>query len=322
MLDTDTNQENIEKVENSSTIVKIQELQDISVYWNSFSEMYIPTSVWDQSRKLKYGIFEVMDATLILEMMKDMFTNKVGMQNQYIMDPITYRMQFSFRNTYKHSQDSYKYKLAIMINKIQINMNPQRLRDMLRFRQYLEAQTYIRELQKYRPHIRIQTFIDYRKSKNGKLSVEIEKKRKAVVRDWFRYVLWYVRLRKAARSFSSAPQTMYNHEGKVKISGKNTFIPVKLLKIQRKIQLTKGKPLRELKGIDLIKKASLAQYAELKQEARKKAIEHDSDDDALGYETSSSDDAESLMFSMEKMHEDILRDQEANSPMYTQMDDE
>lgn len=102
---------------------------------------------------------------------------------------------------------------------------------MLRFRQYLEAQSYIRELQKYRPHIRIQTFIDYRKRKNGKLSEEVEKKRKAVVRDWFRYVLWYIRLRKAARSFSSGPQTMYNHEGKVRVSDSTACIPVKLLKI-------------------------------------------------------------------------------------------
>ena len=57
--------------------------------------------------------------------------------------------------------------------------------------------------------MRIQTFIDYRK-KFGPLSGEIEKKRKAVVRDWFRLILWYVRLRKASKAFNSHYQGIKN----------------------------------------------------------------------------------------------------------------
>ena len=33
----------------------------------------------------------------------------------------------------------------------------------MRFKQYLEMFSYVREVQRFRPHIRIQTFIDYRK---------------------------------------------------------------------------------------------------------------------------------------------------------------
>jgi hypothetical protein len=43
------------------------------------SEMFIPSSVWEQSNGLKYGIFELIEADIIHEMMKDMFNNKVGM---------------------------------------------------------------------------------------------------------------------------------------------------------------------------------------------------------------------------------------------------
>ena len=45
------------------------------------SEMFIPTSVWDQSHELEYGIFELIQADMILEMMKDAFNRKVGLEN-------------------------------------------------------------------------------------------------------------------------------------------------------------------------------------------------------------------------------------------------
>lgn len=61
---------------NSSTILKMQEIKNISLYWNSMSEMFIPTSVWDQSFDQQYGIFEFIDADLVHEMMKDIFTKK------------------------------------------------------------------------------------------------------------------------------------------------------------------------------------------------------------------------------------------------------
>ena len=118
MLDTDVQQEAEERKENSSTIVKLQQLKDVSLYWNSMSEMFIPTSVWDQSHQLQYGIFELIEADMILEMMKDTFNQKVGLQNQYIVSPFTYQMQLAFRNTYKPATDLYKYKISIKIEKI------------------------------------------------------------------------------------------------------------------------------------------------------------------------------------------------------------
>lgn len=54
----------------------MQEIKNISLYWNSMSEMFIPTSVWDQSFDQQYGIFEFIDADLVHEMMKDIFTKK------------------------------------------------------------------------------------------------------------------------------------------------------------------------------------------------------------------------------------------------------
>jgi len=58
-------------------------------------------------------------------------------------------------------------------------------------------QGYIKELKRYRPTIRIQTMIDaVRKYPN---KTEFVTKKKAVIKDWFKIVLWYVRLRRASK---------------------------------------------------------------------------------------------------------------------------
>lgn len=48
--------------------------------------------------------------------------------------------------------------------------------------------------------MRVQAFIEYRESQGGTLTAVQERKRKAVCRDWWRMVLWYVRLRRAAKT--------------------------------------------------------------------------------------------------------------------------
>jgi len=119
------------------------------------SEMFIPTSVWEQCTDLPYGIFEVLEASIILEMMKDIFTHKHGIMNEYLIDPFSCRIQYAFRNTYNPSVDEYKYRVAVVNDKIRLNIKPLTLCDMMRFVQYHELQTYNHDLKRYRPMIRI-----------------------------------------------------------------------------------------------------------------------------------------------------------------------
>jgi hypothetical protein len=102
-------------------------------------------------------------------MMKDMFTSRVGMSNNFLMDPFTVRIQFAFRNSYNRNTDDYKYRIAIITDKIKLNVHPLTIRDVMRHNWYNEALTYIPDLKKFRPVLRIQTFIDLRK-KEKKLS--------------------------------------------------------------------------------------------------------------------------------------------------------
>ena len=73
------------------------------------SEMFIPTSVYDQSTDSRYGIFEVIEADMILTMMQDIFSQKVGITNNYLIEPFTYSMQFALRNSFDMRKDLYKY---------------------------------------------------------------------------------------------------------------------------------------------------------------------------------------------------------------------
>ena len=56
-------------------------LTGLRFYWNCMSEMYIPTSLWESTRHMKYQIFEAMDAQQLNELMIQAFTESG--QNQY-----------------------------------------------------------------------------------------------------------------------------------------------------------------------------------------------------------------------------------------------
>lgn len=82
------------------------------------------------------------------------------------------------RNYYNLNVDDYKYRIAVENEKLRINLRPMNLVDIMFFQNYLEASSYRRDLQRFRPLIRIQTFIDFRKTcRKGILPEDIEQKR-------------------------------------------------------------------------------------------------------------------------------------------------
>ena len=97
----------------------------MSFYWNSESETFIPNSVWESSLDLHYGVFELIEADIIHEMMKDIFQSKAGIQNNFILDPFSLRIQFGLRNYYNLNVDDYKYRVAIENEKLRIKMRPE-----------------------------------------------------------------------------------------------------------------------------------------------------------------------------------------------------
>lgn len=53
-----------------SSLLKNLTVRGLRVYWNSLSEMFVPTSLWEQTRELKYQIFEALDAQQLIELMQ------------------------------------------------------------------------------------------------------------------------------------------------------------------------------------------------------------------------------------------------------------
>jgi hypothetical protein len=41
------------------------------MYWNTTSEIFIPTSLWEQTRGMKYQIFEAVDASFLRDIMTE-----------------------------------------------------------------------------------------------------------------------------------------------------------------------------------------------------------------------------------------------------------
>ena len=68
-----------------------------------------------------------------------MFNTKLGIQNNYILDPFSIRIQLAFRNSYDMLTDDYKYRIAVVNDKIRLNINPTTLVDTMRFAQYYEG---------------------------------------------------------------------------------------------------------------------------------------------------------------------------------------
>ena len=57
----------------TNAVLKDLKASGARVYWNCLSEMYIPTSLWESTRSLKYQIFEAMDASQLNELMAQAF---------------------------------------------------------------------------------------------------------------------------------------------------------------------------------------------------------------------------------------------------------
>ena len=81
------------------------------------------------------------------------------------------------------------------------------------------------------------------------------------------------------------------------------YWPHSLLEVESHYQASKGKLVDVTRddGIKAVKKAKLADCDKIKKAARIKSMEEDSDDFAKGYDSTSSEEAENLMYELEHM---------------------
>ena len=83
-------------------------------------------------------------------------------------------------------------QMTVASGKIRINANPQILSDIKHLVDRCQNHYLLRDLKQYRPHRKPITDVP----KHLEKRVVLRKKRKLVVRDWFFFVVWYIRLKK------------------------------------------------------------------------------------------------------------------------------
>jgi hypothetical protein len=106
------------------------------------SETFVPVSVWEAAAGLEYGVFELIDASTIHDLMRDVFQQRVGLRHNYLLEPFNFRVQLSFRNSFDRYRDEYKYRVAVVNDKLRININPVSLTEVNRLREFMEGYSY------------------------------------------------------------------------------------------------------------------------------------------------------------------------------------
>ena len=91
------------------------------------------------------------------------------------------------------------------VSPLDIQVNPYILNDLQHFLDRISNQVLLRDLKQYRPHRKPIT--DVPQKLEGRAT--LKRKRKLVVRDWFFFVVWYIRLRKILRSFQDKDDNAY-----------------------------------------------------------------------------------------------------------------
>ena len=87
--------------------------------------------------------------------------------------------------------------LCVQTTAVSVRLNPAILCDLKHLIQRFQSQFLLRDLKQYRPHRRPITEVpDHLQNK-----ASLKRKRKLIVRDWFFFVVWFIRLRKIIRSF-------------------------------------------------------------------------------------------------------------------------
>ena len=75
--------------------------------------------------------------------------------NHYLVSPFTIYTQINMNKSYDHQNDPYKYQVNTLVSSINANLDPNVVRDILKFKSFLEMFSYAKDLKRYRPLMRV-----------------------------------------------------------------------------------------------------------------------------------------------------------------------
>jgi len=169
------------------------------------AEMYIPISLFEQTKNSENRIFEAISLEDMRNLMHQSFADET------LID--TFSLFCSFTKNERESAMSEaiagnrpRIKAEILFTKMAINLSPNKVNDVASFIEYSQNIKILEDLQPYRPLRRPITKNILNESEKHR------KKRKLIVRDWFFYVVWSIRLKKLIKS---APKIKEEHDKKL-----------------------------------------------------------------------------------------------------------
>ncbi|CDW82744.1 UNKNOWN [Stylonychia lemnae] len=161
-------------------ILKELNLTNANLYVNTMSEMFIPSSLWEQTRHLENQIFDAMPVESLNDLMNDFL--KMGSAPQ-------------------QSKPFAQAKFTFLFTPFKVNLTPGIIDDLARFYEFIQNFSISLDLKQYRPQRKPICLSDL----NGQdiQDDHIKRKRKLIVRDWFFFAVWYIRLRNLLVNFYS-----------------------------------------------------------------------------------------------------------------------
>lgn len=113
-------------------------------------------------------------------------------------------LNFNIQTEYEGTSDCLNTRLVVNVeSKLHIKLSPHVVEDLLSFAKRCQTYYLIRDLKQYRPHRKpiTDSQIPHKFIKNKIL----KHKRRLVVRDWFFYILWSIRLKNIMKNINSKP---------------------------------------------------------------------------------------------------------------------
>jgi len=135
-------------------------LARMRLYFNSFSEMLIPTSLWESTQDEKLEIFSAMDAEEIRDIMVSGFQENEqadSINHHNIIEPFYLNTAINLNQMYApaYKKEPFKYNVTVLMSKMIVTATPDMVRDMMQGACYAEMYSYYKDLKKYRPTMRI-----------------------------------------------------------------------------------------------------------------------------------------------------------------------
>ena len=163
------------------------------MYWNSMSETFIPTSLWEQTKDLEYRIFEAISADDLFDLMYEPFQTRVGKQyfsnKDELILPMNLRLHLKF-SCMSEQPENMKFSLSLKADSLSIEINDNVIADMRNLVDFYNNYLLCQFVKQYRPRTKPITHELF-----GNSSRE-DNKRKMVSRDWWQLIIWANRMQK------------------------------------------------------------------------------------------------------------------------------